>query len=131
MIEKIYNKNKQIALIVRDGFKAQGINFLTNNAMSLQLGFFFHNKGYKVRNHYHLNVKKIIKKNTEVLYIKKGELKIIFYTKKKVKILSKNLKKGDLIYIFDDAHELLILKNSEIIEIKQGPYDPKKDKKIL
>lgn len=131
MIEKIYNNNKQIAVIVRNKFKKKGMHFLTNNNMSLQLGFFFHKKGYKVKNHYHLNVKKIIKKNTEVLYVKKGKLKIAFYTKKKEKILYKFLKKGDLIYIFDDAHELFILENSEIIEIKQGPYDPKKDKKLL
>jgi hypothetical protein len=131
MIEKIFNKNKQIAIVVRDGFKSKGINFFTKNSMSLQLGYFFHKKGHKIKNHYHLNEIKIIKKITEVLYVKKGELKIVFYTKKKVKILHKILKKGDLIYIFDDAHEIFILKNSEIIEIKQGPYDHRKDKKLI
>ena len=47
MIEKIYNKKKLYALIVRAKFrKKKGISFFTPNETNQQFGYMKHNKGH-------------------------------------------------------------------------------------
>ena len=38
------------------------------------------------------------------------------------------LTKGDIIILFQGGHGFKILEKTNIIEIKQGPYDPENDK---
>ena len=66
-----------------------------------------------------------------MLFIKKGKIKVYFYTKKGKKIINKILSSGDLILLANFAHGFKILKKTEIYEIKQGPYMQSKDKIFL
>jgi len=57
---------------------------------------------------------------------------VIFYDEKKKNIKQdKILKKGDLILLFNGGHGFEVLKDVEIIEIKQGPFYKDKDKVIF
>ena len=38
------------------------------------------------------------------------------------------LSKGDIILLINGAHGFKIIKNTRMIEVKQGPYNPKTDK---
>jgi len=64
------------------------------------------------------------------LFIKKGIIKINFFdTKNLEKILkSKILYKGDIVHILNGGHGFKVLKDVEMVEIKQGPYKFKKAK---
>ena len=65
---------------------------------------------------------------TEVILILKGELRVDFYSPKKKYLFSKVLKKNDIIMLVNGGHGFKVLKNIEMLEIKQGPYSISKDK---
>ena len=66
--------------------------------------------------------------STEVILILKGLLRVDFYTSKKKYLFSKILKKNDIIMLVHGGHGFKVLKNVEMLEVKQGPYSLSKDK---
>ena len=85
-------------------------------------------KGYVIKPHIHKKVKKEIKFTQEVLFIRSGKVKVEFFNNKKIFIKSKILNEGDIVLLSKGGHGFKILQECEIIEVKQGPYDPKSDK---
>ena len=129
MIENITYKKRALALIIKNKYlKKKGINFFTKNNLSQQVAFMNHKKGHIIQPHLHKRRPKKIYDTTEVLIILDGTLKIDFYSEKKKYLLSKILAKNDIIVFLSGGHGFKILKNCKFIEIKQGPYDPLKDK---
>jgi hypothetical protein len=133
-IERIIHKRKIYALIIREKvqFKKRGVNFLTDDNDLLQVGFLKHNKNHKIKSHVHIKQKRNINYSSEVLIIRKGELKVSFFDEKGKKIFKpKILHKNDIIILFQGGHGFEVKKNCEIIEVKQGPYLKNKDKKLF
>jgi len=130
MIESIIFNKKLFAIILRSKFKKKGINFFTETKNSFQLGYINYNTNHKISPHYHPRKKKIIFDTSEILFIKKGKIKINFYNEKTMKkyFRSRILNKGDIILIVSGGHGFKVLSNVEMIEVKQGPYDFKKTK---
>ena len=54
------------------------MNFLTRNKDLLQVGFLKHNKNHIIKSHIHVKQKRLVNFSSEVLIIKKGELKVNF-----------------------------------------------------
>ena len=65
---------------------------------------------------------------SEVILLLKGILRVDFYNKFKKYIYSKILKEKDIIMLVHGGHGFKVLKNAEMLEIKQGPYNLIKDK---
>ena len=133
MIEKIYNKKKLYALIIRNKYKNKnGINFFTDKEASQQVGFMKHKKNYIIFPHKHNKRKKNaitkIDTTTEVLIILKGILRVDFYDEKEKYLFSKKLYANDLIMLSSGGHGFKVLKDIEMVEVKQGPYFISKDK---
>lgn len=119
---------KLFALILSNNFKKDGITFFTENESSQQLAFMKHPKGKVIEPHIHNPVKRIIYDTQEVLYIKKGILKVDFYDDEKKILGSEYLNKGDLIMLMKGGHGFSVIEDLEMIEIKQGPYLGDNDK---
>ncbi len=133
-IESIIHKKKKFALIIRNKvqFKKKGVDFLTKNEDLLQVGFLKHNKNHAIKPHIHIKQKRLVNFSSEVLIIKKGELKVIFFDSNGKKIpKTKILYKNDIIILLKGGHGFEVKKNCEIIEVKQGPYLKDKDKKLF
>jgi len=133
MIEKITYKKKLFALIVRNKYrKKNGINFFTDKKASQQVGFMKHKKNHIILPHKHNKRKKTaipkIDSTTEVLIILKGILRVDFYSYNEKYLFSKKLYANDLIMLSSGGHGFKILKDVEMIEVKQGPYFISKDK---
>ena len=129
MVEKIKINNELYAIIIRSNYNKSGIDFFTPNNSSMQLGYMKRPKNYEVIPHVHLIKKKIIKDFQEALFIKKGKIVVKFFNKKKVFFKKKILKSGDVILICSGGHGIKMLEETEIIEVKQGPYTQDLDKK--
>ena len=69
-----------------------------------------------------------IDSTTEVLIILKGILRVDFYSYNEKYLFSKKLYANDLIMLSNGGHGFKILKDVEMIEVKQGPYFISKDK---
>ena len=128
MIEKVEKNKKIYAIIIRANYSKEGIEFFTPNEFSQQLAYMKRPKGYNISPHLHLNTNKNIQNTQEVLLIRSGKVRVDFYEPDKKYFLSKILTKGDVILLAFGGHGFEILEESEIIEVKQGPYEEAKDK---
>ena len=128
MIEKVEKNKKIYAIIIRANYSKDGIEFFTPNEFSQQLAYMKRPKGYNISPHLHLNTNKNIQNTQEVLLIRSGKVRVDFYEPDKKYFLSKILTKGDVILLAFGGHGFEILEESEIIEVKQGPYEEAKDK---
>ena len=129
-VEYLKSKKKLIAIIIKNNFKKKEINFLTPNKLSLQVGYMNHNKNHKIKPHHHLKQKRVVHNTNEILYIKKGRLRVNFFLNGK-KFTHRILSSGDLIAIVSGGHGFDIIEKTEIIEVKQGPFSKKKDKVLI
>ena len=129
MIEKIIYKKKLFALIVRGKYRSKkGITFFTPNQSTQQFGYMKHKKKHVIKPHLHKKRLTKIFHTTEVILILKGVLRVDFYTSFKKYLYSKILKEKDIIMLVNGGHGFKILKDIEMLEIKQGPYSLSKDK---
>ena len=122
MIEKIIHNNTVIALIIYKDYKQDGIQFLSPNEYSLQLGYMTRPKGYQVLPHIHNPVHRNTIGTQEVLFIKRGEIRIDFYSFEQVFLESRKLSAGDIILLAGAGHGIEVLKEAEIVEVKNGPF---------
>ena len=131
MIETLKFENGEIySMIIRSDYSIKNnINFITNEDDDFQLGFMHRSKGYNIEPHYHLKNNRSITSCSEVLLIKSGKIKVNFYNTLLTKIDDKILMKGDTIIFLKGGHGFEFIEDSEVIEVKQGPYNGINDKK--
>jgi hypothetical protein len=129
-MEIISKKKNILAIIIRKNYKNKGIRFFTPNSFSQQLAQMSHKKGKIIKCHYHKKISRTTVNTQEVLIIKKGKLKVFLFSKKKI-VCAKILKDGDLILLASGGHGFKAITNVSFLEVKQGPYSPKKDKVIF
>tara|TARA_B100001063_G_C16708048_1_gene526421 strand:- start:172 stop:597 length:426 start_codon:yes stop_codon:yes gene_type:complete len=130
MIEKIFHKKQIFGYIIKYK-KKSGVNFLTPKNLSHQVGFISHKKKHIIKPHKHYKNIRRIEYTSEVLIILKGKLRVDFYTQSEKYLFSKIIKKNDIIILNSGGHGFKVLEPIEMIEVKQGPYNIKSDKKIF
>ena len=128
MIERIFHDNIELALIIRSTFKKDGIEFFTPPTYSQQIGYMNRPKGYLIQPHIHKPVVREVQYTKEVLFIKTGRVRVDFYSNKKKYLESAILEQNDVILLAYGGHGFEMLEESEIIEVKQGPYAGDEDK---
>lgn len=128
MIETITHHNQQLALIVYHNFNKPGIHFFTPNELSQQLAYMHHPVGKVIQPHVHNPVPREVEYTQEVLFIKKGKLRVDFYNNQQQYLESRILETGDVILLVTGGHGFEVLEELEMIEVKQGPYVGERDK---
>jgi hypothetical protein len=128
MKEEIKFKDETLAMIIRNNFEKEGISFFTPDDFSQQLAYMKHPKGKEIIPHVHNPVKREVFYTNEVLFIKKGQLRVDFYSNEKIYFESRVLNEGDVILLVSGGHGFCVLEDIEMIEIKQGPYAGDSDK---
>ncbi|WP_188151325.1 hypothetical protein [Teredinibacter waterburyi] len=122
MLEVIKHDETLLAYILRAGFNTPGISFVTPDELTLQLAYMQHPNGKKILPHRHNPVPRDVLYTYEVLVIKKGKLRVDFYTREEEYLHSRVLYSGDTILLTDSAHGFEVLEAVEMLEIKQGPF---------
>lgn len=129
MVETIEDDNgTMIALIIRSNYNKDGISFFTPNEFSQQLAYMKHPAGHVIQPHVHNEVKREVLYTKEVLVIKHGKLKCDFYSENQVYLESVIVETGDVILLANGGHGFECLEETEMFEIKQGPYAGDADK---
>lgn len=127
-IEEIKAGDQIIAIILYNEFNKDGIAFFSPDNFSQQLGYLKHGKGYKIPAHVHILHERGVKYTQETLFIKKGHIRVNFYNDDKAYLTSRELKTGDTVLLASGGHGFEFLEESEMIEVKQGPYCGDQDK---
>ena len=128
MIEKIVYSDEILSIIIRTSFKTDGIKFFTPDNFSQQLAYMNRPKSYIIPPHVHNSVARNVNFTQEVLFIKSGKVRVDFYDYKKKYLESKILNQGDVVLLASGGHGFEMIEDSEIIEVKQGPYSGEMDK---
>jgi mannose-6-phosphate isomerase-like protein (cupin superfamily) len=128
MIEKIMNGSEMIAFIVSHSYNEKGIHFFTPNDFSQQLAHMSHPVGQIIEPHVHNPIRREVHYTQEVLFIKKGRVRVDFYDEKQTYLTSRILESGDVILLATGGHGFQVLEELEMIEVKQGPYAGDSDK---
>ena len=129
MAERILGPQKEIlAIIIRDDFDTEGIDFVTPGDYSQQLAYMHHPKGHVILPHIHKEVKREILYTREVLFIKSVKLRCDFYSDEKSYLKSIILYSGDIILLVSGGHGFECLEETKMVEVKQGPYVGDDDK---
>jgi len=122
VIERVVNENTEFALIIRREYQSDGISFLTDPDSGLQIGYMKRESGFRIAPHVHLPVPRQVMMTQEVLFIKRGRVRVDFYDDDKKYLESRLLQTGDIVFLECGGHGLEMLEESEILEVKQGPY---------
>jgi uncharacterized beta-barrel protein YwiB (DUF1934 family) len=127
-IEQLTSNNQIIAIIIRHEFEKDGIEFFTPGDFSQQLGYMKHKEGDIIQEHVHVLHHRDINYTQETLIVKKGRVRVHFFNPDKSFFTSRDLKTGDVILLASGGHGFEFLEETEMIEVKQGPYCSDKDK---
>ncbi|HVF40005.1 MAG TPA: hypothetical protein VM939_08890 [Gemmatimonadaceae bacterium] len=128
MIETLKLGDQLLAVIVPRDFHEPGIHFFTPNDLSQQLAYMRHPAGRVIDPHVHNPVSRNVQYTQEVLFIKKGKLRVDFYDNGQTYLESRVLQGGDVILLATGGHGFEVLEEVEMIEVKQGPYAGDQDK---
>jgi hypothetical protein len=128
MIEYVKDGDTVLSIIIRAKYEKNGIKFFTPDDYSQQLAYMKREKDYIIAPHVHCEVKRSVQFTQEVLYIKSGKVKIDYYNDDQQYLESRTLNTGDVVLLAFGGHGFKMLEESEIIEIKQGPFTGEGDK---
>lgn len=127
-LEIVKKKEKLLAMIIRDDYICESVDFVTPNDYSQQVAYMHHQEGKVIDAHIHNLVHRNVVLTQEVLFIKKGKLRVDFYDDYEDYLESRILNAGDVIILISGGHGFFVLEEIEMIEVKQGPYSGEKDK---
>lgn len=128
MIKKVIHYNTLLAIIIPANYKNENIEFFTDDNSSQQLGYMNRPKDYIIAPHRHNIIHRAVHLTQEVLFIKSGKVRVDFFDNNQHYVKSALLLQGDVILLADGGHGFKMLEQSEIIEVKQGPYCGEEDK---
>lgn len=121
-VERIINNGLELSIIIRSTYKADGIHFFTSDQYSQQLGYMSREQGYKIDPHLHNPIPREVTYTNEVLIIRTGKVRVNFYDDEKTYLCSRILHAGDIILLIRGGHGFEMLEDTEMFEVKQGPY---------
>ncbi|MBO4632720.1 MAG: hypothetical protein J5858_12420 [Lentisphaeria bacterium] len=127
-IEIIYHGQTIIAIIIPHDFSEPGISFFTPDEFAQQIAYMQHSAGHVIPAHIHNKNRREILFTQETLILRKGKLKVDFYTEGKDFLESRILVAGDVILLASGGHGFSVLEDIEMLEVKQGPYTGINDK---
>jgi mannose-6-phosphate isomerase-like protein (cupin superfamily) len=128
MIERVSFDGMEFAIILRADFNEPGVHFFTPGDFSQQLGYMRHPAGHVIAPHVHNQVQRSVHFTREVLILRRGRLRVDFYTDNGDYLESRELRAGDVILLAAGGHGFEALEEIEMIEVKQGPYVGDADK---
>ena len=131
MVETITAGGQTLAIIVRASINTPGISFFTPSDFSQQLAYMQHPAGKGIVAHVHKDVHRALTKTLEVLFIRKGRLRVDLYDDERRYLESRVVGAGDVLMLVSGGHGFETLEPVEMFEVKQGPFAGVEDKERI
>jgi hypothetical protein len=128
MKEEVVLDGKLCAIIVTAAYDEPGIQFFTQDDFSQQLASMSYPAGRVIPAHTHNPVEREVSLTQEALFIRKGKLRVDFYSMERKYLKSRVLRAGDVILLISGGHGFEVLEDLNMVEVKQGPYVGDADK---
>lgn len=117
-----------IAIVIASPRDSHGISFPTTSAEEFQVGQMSWPAGHVIQAHSHRPIGRTTQSTSEVLFIRRGKVKMTLFTADGVPLAERELSDGDVVALFSGGHGFEILSDADIIEVKQGPYTGEDEK---
>ena len=88
-------------------------------------------RGKLIPAHTHNAVRRNILYTQEALFVRKGRIRVDFYSKAQEYRKSRTLGPGDVILLISGGHGFEVLDDVNMVEVKQGPYSGEMDKALI
>lgn len=127
-VEEISKDGKTLAIILRSTSTDKSVEFVTPKDFGLQLGVHKRKKGDFVKAHEHVPFDEL--KNLqvqEILFVKKGKILVGLYNGKK--LYKEVVVSSDETILINTGHYVKFIEDTELIEVKQGPYRERDNEK--
>jgi hypothetical protein len=128
MREEIIVDGRLHAIILYAAYDECGVHFFTPHNLSQQLASMSYPAGRLIPAHTHNPVSREVFMTQETLFIRKGKLRVDFYSDQRVYQKSRVLGAGDVILLVSGGHGFEVLEDLNMVEVKQGPYVGHADK---
>src|SRR5579862_3352549 len=128
MKEEIVLDGTLCAIILTSSFDELGIQFFTPHEFSQQLASMSYPAGRMIQPHMHNPVPREVFFTQEALFIRRGKLRVDFYSVRREYCKSRVLGAGDVILLVAGGHGFEVLEDLNMVEVKQGPYAGDSDK---
>ena len=126
--EKIEKNGKILGCIIRADYHKDGIAFFTPDDFSQQLGYMNRPDEYVIAPHTHNLVERKVDLTQEVLFVRRGKVRVDFYDDDQRYLESRIVCAGDVVMLAHGGHGFKVIEQAEMIEVKQGPYCGEQDK---
>jgi hypothetical protein len=130
-VEIIGSHAKPLAIVIRASASVESIQFFSPRDFPQQIGLMSRPSGYEVPLHVHNFQKREINTTQEVLFVRSGKCLVRIFDTSSGFDWEIVLNSGDVILLASGAHGITMLENTEILEVKQGPYSELEDKTLL
>jgi len=127
-IEEVRIDGELRAMILAARYDQPGIQFFTPAEFSQQLASMSYSAGKIIPSHTHNPVRREVFYTQEALFIRKGKLRVDFFSKQLEYRTSRLLGPGDVILLISGGHGFEVLEELNMVEVKQGPYAGDSDK---
>lgn len=126
--EKIVKDGELLAIILRSVKTDNAVEFITPKEFGLQFGVHNRKKGDYVKSHSHVPFEMLENLSVqELLYVRKGKLSVGLFHKNK--FYKKIIVNSDEFIVLNTGHNVKFLEDTEMVEVKQGPYREKENEK--
>lgn len=119
------------AIYVPSVAKKVGTHFLTNPENDLQIGLMTRDSNSPVLAHQHQKFERMVTSTQEFIWIRDGKAEILIYNENQSISHRLILSTGDSILFISGGHAINFLTSTQLLEIKQGPYQQSLDKAYL
>ena len=126
--EKIVKDGELLAIILRSIKTDNSVEFITPKEFGLQFGVHNRKKGDYVKAHSHVPFEMLENFPVqELLYVKKGKISVGLFHKNK--LYREIIINSDEFILLNTGHNVRFLEDTEMVEVKQGPYRERENEK--
>jgi hypothetical protein len=127
-IDEVRIDGQLCAMILPARHDEPGIQFFTRSELSQQLASMSYSAGKIIPAHTHNPVRREVFYTQEALFVRKGRVRVDFFSKRQEYRTSRVLGPGDVILLISGGHGFEVLEELNMVEVKQGPYAGDADK---
>ena len=128
----LFSENQVLqAILVPGSARYGGIKFLTTPENDLQIALMSRDLNSPVLAHQHLVSNRTVSSTQEFVWIRDGKARVVIYNEDHTISHELTLTTGDSILFVSGGHAINFLTPTQLLEIKQGPYQPAYDKVYL
>jgi len=126
--ETIQKNGKVLCIIIRAFPAPEATTFYTPNDLNLQVGKIVYGANTQIPRHTHRQVARQVEGTSEVIIVQKGQMIVDIYDDNKILVCSREMSEGDIVALVGGGHGFRLLKDTILLEVKQGPYSGVQEK---